>query len=139
MGHSTERTPWWWLLVAALAALGLTASNPSEQDFEAFAAEQLVERISAEFCGHDGLPLVAQLVIRNCPGLILSQRTVLGRLAGQATRRYNAGLFSLYETELGGQHLMPGLSVPRYRALTLAGAGQLLILHTSSQSAADRS
>jgi hypothetical protein len=47
------------------------------------------------------------------------------------TRRYNAGLFSLYRTELGGQTLMPGLRIPRYRSLTLAGAGQLVVLHVS--------
>jgi hypothetical protein len=48
------------------------------------------------------------------------------------SRRTNAGLFSLYITQLGGQTLLPGLTLPRYSVLTLGVAGQLLMLRASS-------
>jgi len=94
--------------------------------------------LSEELCSSGGLPLLARLVVQNCPELISSQRKVLGRLAGSATRRYNAGVFSLYSTELGGERLLPGLSLPRYRALTLAAAGQLVLLEASADTQQQR-
>ncbi len=78
-----------------------------------------------------GLPMVAQLLIQNCSQLVDSQRAVLGRLALAGSSRTNAGVFSLYDTQLGGQTLLPGLTLPRYRVLTLGGAGQLVILRAS--------
>jgi hypothetical protein len=120
-------------MAALLAAVALVASNPDEQDFEVFAGEQLAEFASEELCNSGGLPLMAQLLIQNCPQLIHDQQQTLGRLALAETRRYNAGLFSLYSTQLGGQTLLPGLHIPRYRALTLAGAGHLLVLNTSRE------
>jgi len=124
---------WAWATAAGIAVAGLALSNPGPVDFEAFAGDRLVELASRELCSPGGLPLVAQLVIRNCPELVASQRQVLGQLAWAGSRRYNAGLFSLYSTELGGQTLLPGLTVPRYQALTLAGAGQLLVLQSSQK------
>ena len=104
-------------------------------EFEAFAAEQLVNWLAPELCRESGLPLTLHLVVRDCPALVRSQRGVLGRLAAAATHRYDAGLFSLYVTELGGQTLLPGLTIPRYRAFTLAGAGQLSLLSASGETA----
>ena len=123
---------WAWILLVAAAAAGLIWSNPNEQEFESFAGEQLADLAASELCGGGGLPLIAQLVLQNCPELIRSQRQLLGRLAGQNSHRYNAGLFSLYSTELGGDVLLPGLRLPRYRALTLAGAGQLVVLRATA-------
>lgn len=107
-------------------------SNPGPADFEAFAGERLVELISAELCRGSGLPLALHLVLRDCPRLVYSQRALLGRLAAEATQRTNAGLFSVYVTELGGQDLLPGLRLPRLQTITLAGAGQLTVLRASS-------
>ena len=125
-----------WLWIGAVALLGgaLAWSNPGEEEFEAFAGERLADLVSEELCSSGGLPLLAQLVLQNCSELIHSQQAVLGRLAGSSSRRYNAGLFSLYATELGGQTLLPGLQLPRYHAVTLAGAGQLVLLQTGSTS-----
>jgi hypothetical protein len=64
--------------------------------------------------------------------MMLSQRQALGSLARQSSRRGNFGLFSVYRTDLGGQTVLPGFTVPRYRALILAGAGQFLVLQTDS-------
>ena len=119
------------LLLAGLAT-ALAWTNPGPAEFESFAGERLVELAADEVCGEEGLPLLLRLVVRDCHGLIRSQRRALGALAAQATHRYNAGLFSLYATEVGGQELMPGLAVPRYHALTLGLAGQLLVLRADS-------
>ncbi len=125
--------PWlgWSLLLAGLAT-ALAWTNPGPAEFERFAGERLVELAAEEVCGEEGLPLLLRLVVRDCHGLIRSQHRALGSLAAQATHRYNAGLFSLYATEVGGQELMPGLAVPRYHALTLGLAGQLLVLRADS-------
>jgi len=111
----------------------LVATNPGEREFEAFAGEYLVEMASEELCGSDGLPLMARLVVHNCPQLVRSQRQALGQLAAVSSRRYNLGLFSVYSTRIGGLELMPGLTVPRYWAITLAGAGQLVVLQTGTE------
>ena len=119
------------LLLAGLAT-ALAWTNPGPAEFESFAGERLVELAADEVCGEEGLPLLLRLVVRDCHGLIRSQHRALGALAAQATHRYNAGLFSLYATEVGGQELMPGLAVPRYHAITLGLAGQLLVLRADS-------
>ncbi|NDG75649.1 MAG: DUF4359 domain-containing protein [Synechococcaceae bacterium WB8_1B_136] len=124
---------WWpWAALTAGVGAALAWSNPGPVEFEAFAGEQLVELASHELCGSHGLPMVVQLVVRDCPRLIASQRHALGAIAAQGTHRTNLGLFSLYTTEVGGQAVLPGVSVPRYQALTLAGAGQLVLLKASS-------
>ena len=130
---SSSRWSWvlWPGLISAAVAT-LAWSNPPPRDFEDFAADQLVTLAVKEVCGPQGLPMLLQLVVQDCPKLMLSQRQTLGSLASQASRRWNFGLFSLYRTDLGGQTGLPGFSLPRYRALTLAGAGQFLVLRTDS-------
>jgi len=118
-----------------VAVVALAVTNPGTDDFEAFAGDQLVRAASRELCGSGSLPLIARLVIQDCPQLVASQRKVLGQLAAASSRRYNAGLFSVYTTELGGQTLLPGLTIPRYRAVTLGGAGQLLVVQSSEEAA----
>ncbi len=124
------------LLVVA-GGVGLAVTNPDGQAFEGFASERITALLSEELCGTDGLPMLARLMIRDCPGLVDSQRRVLGRLALLHTRRRNLGLLSLYRTELGGQSLLGLLQVPRYRALTLGIAGRFFLLHREQDSAAE--
>jgi len=122
-------------LIAALG-LGLVATNPGEEEFERFAADQITRAAELELCHEVGLPMMARLIVRDCPRLIAAQHDLLGRLALAATRRRNLGLLSLYRTDLGGQQLLPDWSIPRYSAITLAGAGRFLILR-SNQAAAE--
>jgi hypothetical protein len=128
------------LLALALgggAGLGLVATNPGPAEFESFAADQLIRLISDELCREDGLPMMARLVVRDCPALVASQRAVLGRLASLHTRRRNLGLISLYRTELGGQNLLPNWRLPRYHALTLAAAGRFVLLRAGEKPATE--
>lgn len=124
------------LTVAAALGLGLVATNPGEEEFERFAADQITHAAQQELCREGGLPMLARLIVQDCPRLIAAQHDLLGRLALAATRRRNFGLLSLYRTELGGQQLLPDWSIPRYSAITLAGAGRFLIL-SSNQAAAE--
>jgi hypothetical protein len=126
------------LLGAAALALGLVVTNPGPRQFEEFAGEELASLLSEELCTQDGLPLLARILIRDCEGLIASQRLVLGRLALRQTRRINLGLCSIYRTELGGEEIVPGWRLPRYSATTLAGAGQFVILRTDEESAEEK-
>lgn len=124
------------LLGAGAAAASLAWSNPSPDDFEAFAAERLADLAVQELCVEDGLPMLLRLVVRNCAELIGSQRPVFGQLVRRQSERLNFGLFSVYRTGLGGQRLWAGWHLPRYHVLTLAMAGQFVILRTSEQQAA---
>jgi len=135
MAASSGDGRWIWAAAAGVAVVALAVTNPGTDDFEAFAGDQLVRAASRELCGSGSLPLIARLVIQDCPQLVASQRKVLGQLAAASSRRYNAGLFSVYTTELGGQTLLPGLTIPRYRAVTLGGAGQLLVVQSSEEAA----
>lgn len=124
--HIEARVGWGLLLFALV--VGLVGTNPGPGAFEEFAAERLSALIKDEFCDQGGLPLMLRLVIQDCPGLVRSQRSLLGRLARENSRRYNLGVVSLYRTELGGQRILSRWHLPRYEALTLGLAGQLLVL-----------
>ena len=121
-------------LVAALG-LGLVATNPGEEEFERFAADQITRAAELELCHEGGVPMLARLILRDCPRLIAAQHDLLGRLAVAATRRRNFGLLSLYRTDLGGQQLLPDWSIPRYSAITLAAAGRFFILRSNQLAA----
>ena len=121
--------PWVALLGGLMA--GLAVTNPGPQAFEEFAAGRLSTLLRKELCQGDSLPMMLRLVIRDCPALVASQRGPLGRIALEHSRRTNLGVLSLYTTELGGQRLFGSWSIPLYRSLTLALAGQFLVLHSS--------
>lgn len=122
------------LVLAGVAggALGLAATNPDSQAFEAFAGQRLATLLHEEVCAADGLPMLARLLIRDCPDLVASQSGALGKIALAHTRRRNLGMLSLYRTELGGQSLFGVLEVPRYTATTLGVAGHFVILESET-------
>ncbi len=112
--------------------LGLAVTNPDPEAFEAFAGQRLTTLLHEEVCAADGLPMLARLLIRDCPGLVASQSGALGKIALAHTRRRNLGMLSLYRTELGGQSLFGVLEVPRYSATTLGVAGHFVILQNET-------
>ena len=127
----------WGLLLAGIAA-GLVGTNPGPGAFEEFASERLSDMIREEFCHPGGLPLMLRLMIQDCPGLVHAQKPALGRIALEHSRRFNLGLLSLYRTEVGGQRILPNWRLPRYEALTLGVAGQLIVLRASEAGGNDR-
>ena len=119
--------------VCLLGIGGLMLTNPGPADFELFAAGQLVSLAEQELCHKQALPLLLQLVIRNCPALVQSQRQTFGRLAREHSRRINLGIASLYSTRFGGEQLLPQWRVPHYGVTTLAAAGHFVVLQASSR------
>ena len=118
------------VLAAAAGVLGLVLSNPDPDDFQEFAGRRLVNTLIQEVCLGSTLPMAMRLLLERCPELVASQQQVLGRVALDNSQRTNLGLASVYRTQLGGQQLLPDLRLPRYEALTLAGAGQFLVINT---------
>lgn len=126
--------------VAALSALGAGAicaaalawTNPSREDYQDHAGEQLVDYATRELCGEKGLPMLLKLWIRDCPELIASQQQVLADLSGRFTTRWNFAIGSVYITRIGGQELLPGLRIPKAEVITLAVAGQFVPLRTET-------
>ena len=122
--------------VAAAGVLSLVFSNPSLEDYQAHAGEQLVTLGAKELCDEPTLPMMLRLWIRNCPELIASQRDALAALAGQFTTRRNLVVISLYSTQMGGQEMLPGLRLPGIDVLTLGVAGRFVILRTDASKGA---
>ena len=120
--------------IAAVGVLSLVVSNPSLEDYQTHAGDQLVRLGTKELCDEPTLPMVLRLWIRNCPELIASQRNALAALAGQFTTRRNLVVASLYSTRMGGQELLPGLRLPGFDVLTLGMAGRFVILRTDASS-----
>ena len=112
--------------------LSLVVSNPSLEDYEAHAGDQLVALGTKELCDAPTLPMVVRLWIRNCPELIAAQRDALAALAGQFTTRRNLVVASLYSTRMGGKQLLPGLRLPGFDVLSLGVAGRFVILRTEA-------
>ena len=122
------------LFSGAAAGAALAWTNPNEQDYQAHAAEQLVVYATRELCENKGLPMLLRLWIRDCPDMVASQKQTLADLAGRFTTRWNFGVGSVYITRIGGQELLPGLQLPSAEVVTLAGAGQFVLLRTQTTS-----
>ena len=103
-----------------------------DRDYDEHAGKHLVAFLSSELCQGEGLPMVLQLWIRNCPELVASQQAALAALAVNVTSRLNLGVVSLFTTKVGGQQLLPGLTLPEVEVLTLGVAGQFVLLRTVS-------
>ena len=95
--------------IAAVGVLSLVVSNPSLEDYQTHAGDQLVRLGTKELCDEPTLPMVLRLWIRNCPELIASQRDALAALAGQFTTRRNLLVASLYSTRMERKEMLPGL------------------------------
>ena len=118
--------------IGAGSAAALAWTNPTPEEYRAHAGEQLVAFASRELCNDKGLPMVLRLWIRDCPGLIASQKSTLADLAGRFTTRWNFLVGSVYTTRIGGQELLPGFAIPRAEVVTLAVGGRFILLRTET-------
>lgn len=116
---------------ALLVVGGLAWSNPGPKDFSTFAGDHLAELVTREVCRGTALPLMLSLLAADCPALLRSQQPALASLAAARSERLNLGLFSLYQTQIGGQRLFRQWQVPTYAVLTLGVAGQFFVLRTA--------
>ena len=119
-------------LIGSGCAAVLIFTNPKPGDYADHAGQQLVGLLTQELCRSNGLPMLLRMWVRDCPQLVASQQQVLASLAARFTTRLNLGVASIYTTRLGGQDLAPGLTLPRVEAVTLAAAGQFVMLRSES-------
>ena len=120
------------MLVLAGSGAVLFLTNPTREDYRAFAGQTLVTLATEEICERQTLPMVLQLWISDCPRLIADQEQSLALLADKFTRRWNVGVASVYVTQVGGQNLLPALRLPRYTVTSLGIAGQFQVLNAHS-------
>ena len=119
-------------LIAGGCAAVLVFTNPRPEDYADHAGQELVALLTQELCRSNGLPMLLRLWVRDCPQLVASQQKALANLAARFTTRLNLGIASVYTTRLGGQELVPGFTLPRVKAVTLAVAGQFVMLRSDS-------
>jgi len=117
-------------VVGSGCAAVLMLTNPTPDEYAEHAGQQLVTLLTQELCRAEGVPMLLRLWVRDCPQLVASQQKTLASLAARFTTRRNLGLVSIYTTQLGGQLLAPGVSLPRVKAVTLAAAGQFVMLRS---------
>tara|TARA_B100001173_G_scaffold248653_1_gene219211 strand:- start:1848 stop:2279 length:432 start_codon:yes stop_codon:yes gene_type:complete len=119
-------------LIGSGCAVVLILTNPKPDEYADHAGQQLVGFLTQELCRSDGLPMLLQMWVRDCPQLVASQQQALAHLAARFTTRLDLGVASVYTTRLGGQDLAPGFTLPRLKAVTLAAAGQFVMLRSES-------
>lgn len=129
-----HRMPCLPLLVSLAILAGLVASNPSKEDFQRFAADRLVDEIAEELCREGQLPLLLRMAVGNCEQVVRDQRAALAAVVQMHTRRTNLGLFSLFQSRIGGQRLLDW-RVPRFHALVLGAGGQFVVLQADQDGA----
>ena len=119
-------------LIGSGCAAVLILTNPNPHDYADHAGQQLVGLLTQELCRSNGLPMLLRMWVRDCPQIVASQQQVLASLAARFTTRLNLGVASVYTTQLGGQDLTPGLTLPRVKAVTFAAAGQFVMMRSES-------
>ena len=105
--------------IAAAGVLSLVVSNPSLEDYQAHAGDQLVRLGTKELCDEPTLPMVLRLWIRNCPELIASQRDALAALAGQFTTRRNLVVASFIPPKWKGRSCCQVCACPALKCSAL--------------------
>ncbi|MEN9226699.1 MAG: DUF4359 domain-containing protein [Thermostichus sp. DRC_bins_24] len=109
------------ILVGGVTALALT--NPTLEEYGAYAGETLAAYATQEYCAQ--IPAFLNTLIGECQALVRELQPELEALFMRQTRRQNFFLFSLYTTDLSLVNFGPlGGSLPTYHFETLAGAGR---------------
>ncbi|MGQ9836528.1 MAG: DUF4359 domain-containing protein [Cyanobacteriota bacterium] len=109
------------ILAGGITALALT--NPTLEEYGAYAGEQLVAYATQEYCAQ--IPAFLNSLIGECQTLVQELQPELEALFIRQTRRQNFFFFSIYTTDLSLLNLgLLGGSLPTYHFATLAGAGR---------------
>lgn len=116
------------VVIGASSAAVLALTNPSRDDFQEHAGEQLVMLTTEELCKKQTLPMVLRLWIRDCPALVASQQETLAQVADRFTTRWDLVIASVYITKIGRQELLPGLRLPGAEVITVGVAGRFLLV-----------
>lgn len=109
------------VLAGGVAALAIT--NPTPEEYGAYAGDQLAAYATREYCAQ--IPAFLPTLIEESHALVQQLQPELVELFLRQTRRQNFILFSLYSTDLSLLNFGPlGISLPTYHFETLAVAGQ---------------
>lgn len=110
--------------IVALLGVGIAAAvtNPSEVEYQKYAAAQLAEYLETNICTQT--PETLGLRDR-CRELATSNSPELEQLVAENTERQDYVLFSIYQTDLSVNSLLPpflsiGSGLPSYHFQTLA-------------------
>ena len=68
--------------------------------------------------------------------MLTLSRLAAAALASRFTTRWNFGIGSLYQLSIGGQELMPGVTLPEVDVVTLGIAGTFVPLRVASSDGA---
>jgi len=110
-------------LVLAGGAAALALTNPTLEEYGAYAGDQLAAYATREYCAQ--IPAFLPTLVEECHALVKELQPELVDLFLRQTRRQNFILFSLYTTDLSLLNFGPlGISLPTYHFQTLAVAGQ---------------
>ncbi len=114
-------------LLTGLAVAGgvaaLTLTNPTLEEYGAYAGDQLAAYATRDYCAQ--IPAFLPTLVEKCHALGQELQPKLAELFLRQTRRQNFILFSLYTTDLSVLNFSPlGISLPTYHFETLAVAGQ---------------
>lgn len=111
-------------LAIAGAGVAMAVTNPSPQEYEAYAREQLSTYLREEGCPQ--IPELFGLMSQDrCVALIESNQGELQKIVAENTIRQNFVVFSIYRTELSlNRYLpfLPGGLVPSYEFETVGAA-----------------
>ncbi len=112
------------------AAVGLIATNPSREDYDAFAVEQARGYLKAEVCPEE-LPFIGSALKQECEQFLESEAAVpqLQSIIANGTERQNFFLFSLYRTELAIDDVFPFIPSGVIPAYEVKSVGLLRSLH----------
>jgi hypothetical protein len=109
------------LTIAGIVFAGLGAAlaitNPRPASFDQYATERLSEYLQTEVC-----PDAGSLLTGACSQAIQDNQTAIASLVAKGTRRENYGLWSVYQTNLSLDPLLPSLldgSLPSYYVETI--------------------
>ncbi|MEN9230175.1 MAG: DUF4359 domain-containing protein [Thermostichus sp. DG02_5_bins_236] len=109
------------ILAAGVTTLALT--NPTLEEYGAYAGEQLTAYATQEYCAQ--IPAFLNSLIGECQALVQELQPELEALFIHQTHRQNYLVFSLYTTDLSLLNLSSlGISLPTYHFATLAVAGR---------------
>jgi hypothetical protein len=123
---------------AILGLLGGLAwvTNPGPEAQAGFAQGLASRYLQEDLCNQD-LPIVGRRFAADCQRLAGSAevQAELKTLLAENTDRHNFGLFSLYDTDLSLQSLVPGLPkalIPPYQVRVIGLFGQFVVYQAGS-------
>ncbi len=118
------RKPAWSSFLLIGCGLVLALSNPPIKDYRLYAGRKFSHLLSQKLCIDSHFKMLSTIVGKDCEVLVTAQQPVFEYLTEKFTTRTNYVFFSIYQTQIGGDALIPNLLLPTYQFSTFAFVGQ---------------